>query len=139
MNKQQPQWQPISMLPVFSEMVAGLLESSLTQLNNMRLIADKPHILDDHTINRMIKLYSEQLEDHWMFEAQFARWKQGTLSFADEKKIDRLIKLSAKLKQTNEAILKQVHAIEDKTIDNIKSMDDTELVQAMLSGELRLQ
>jgi len=139
MNKQQPQWQAINMLPVFSEVIAGMLESSLTQLNHMRRVLDKPHVLDDQTLNRMTKLVNEQLEDHWMFEAQFARWKQGPLSFAEERKIDRLIQLASKLKATNEAILKLIRCIEDKTMDKIKDMDDLELAQAMLAGELRLQ
>jgi len=139
MNKQQPEWQPISMLPVFSEMLVGLLESSLEQLKNMHLVMDKPHVLDDQTLNRMSKLYSEQLDDHWLFEAQFTRWKQDKLSYAQEKEINRLIKLASKLKEANEEIMRMVRSIEDKTINKIVGMNDGEFAEALLYGEFKLQ
>lgn len=139
MNKQQPEWQPISMLPVFSEMLLGMLESSLDQLDNMQLVVERPHVLDDQTLDRMIKLYSEQLEDHWLFEAQFARWKQETLSCAEEKNINRLIQLSSKLKVTNEEIIRLIRSIENQTINKMVGMNETELTEAILSGEYKLQ
>jgi len=138
MNKQQPEWQPISMLPVFREMLICMLDSSLEQLKNMHMVMDKPHAMDDQTLNRMTKLYSEQLEDHWLFEAQFARWKQDTLSYAEEKDVNQLIKLSTKLKQTNENIINIIHAIEDKTMDKIGAMNNRELAEAVFYGELKL-
>ena len=67
------------MLPTFTEMIDGLLEDSTIQLGNMRAVEDKPHVMDDATIKRVIKLYSEQLEDHWLYVEQFKRWKKKKL------------------------------------------------------------
>ena len=58
---QQIQWHPISMLPTFTFMVDGMLEESLVQLSNMRGVVDKPHVLDDATLNRVFDLYDKQL------------------------------------------------------------------------------
>ena len=105
MSARQPQWQPVSMLPVFTDMVDGMLESSAVQLDNMRSVMDKLHVLDDAMLDLIIVLYSNQLEDHWLFEEQFVGWKQGNLSDAEEVEIDRLVKQSSKLKEVNEEIL----------------------------------
>ena len=68
MSNQQSQWQPISMLPVFTDMVGSMLESSIEQLDHMRSVMDKPHVLDDAPTDRIIALYSNQFEEHWLFE-----------------------------------------------------------------------
>ena len=135
---QQIQWHPISMLPTFTFMVDGMLEESLVQLNNMRGVVDKPHVLDDATLNRVFDLYDKQLDDQRYFVEQFSRWKQGHLSNAEAKEVDRLIKQSATLKDVNEEILKIAHSIKHETIDQILAMDDVELAIAVLSGKIKM-
>ncbi|MGI9284857.1 MAG: hypothetical protein ACR2P1_05680 [Pseudomonadales bacterium] len=137
MNEQQPQWQPISMLPVFTDMVDGMLASSVEQLSNMQLAVDKPNVLDDATLNRLIEQFDEQLRDHWLFEEQFARWRKGNLSDEEERELDRLIMQSSKLKDTNEEILRIAHNMEHATIDKIMELDDAELALAVLSGKVK--
>lgn len=137
MKTQQPQWQPISMLPVFTDMIDGMLEAALAQLENLRRAADTPHVLDDATLNRVIELHDNQLKDHWLFEEQFARWKRERLSNAQAKEVDRLTNQSSKLKGTNEEILEIVHRLGESTIDKIMAMDEVELALAVLSGKLK--
>ena len=134
---QQIQWHPISMLPTFTFMVDGMLEESLVQLSNMRGVVDKPHVLDDATLNRVFDLYDKQLDDQRYFVEQFSRWKQGHLSNAETKEVDRLIKQSATLKDVNEEILKIAQSIKHETIDQILAMDDVELAVAMLLGKIK--
>ena len=138
MGDQQIQWHPISMLPTFTFMVDGMLEESLVQLSNMRGVVDKPHVLDDATLNRVFDLYDKQLDDQRYFVEQFSRWKQGHLSNAEAKEVDRLIKQSATLKDVNEEILKIAHSIKHETIDQILAMDDVELAIAVLSGKIKM-
>jgi len=137
MKTQQPHWQPISMLPVFTDMVDGMLEAALAQLDNLQRAADTPHVLDDATLNRVIELNDNQMQDHWLFEEQFARWKREPLSHAQAKEVDRLTQQSSKLKGTNEAIRAIVHRLAESTIDKIMAMDETELALAVLSGKLK--
>ena len=94
------------MLPVFTDMMDGMLESSLEQLDNMGLIMEKPHVLDVVTLNRMITLYTDQLEDQQLFLNQLERWKQGKISDLELTEVNRLIRQSEKLKEINEKILK---------------------------------
>lgn len=137
MTEQQPQWQPLTLLPMFSEMVDGMLESSEEQLAAMQQVANKPHALDDATLSRVVKLYVEQLEDHWLFEEQFAHWKKETLNEKEAREVDRLVVQSATLKRVNEAILTIARSIEHLTIDKVMAMDETELAIKELSGEMK--
>ncbi len=125
------------MLPFFTEMVDGMLDSSTEQLLNMRLIVNKPHVLDDETMKRIITLYTEQLDDHYLFTNQFDRWKQGNLKSGESAEIKRLIKQSSHLKAVNEAILKIARSIEHGTIDKILAMSEIDLVEALVSGKIQ--
>lgn len=137
LGEQQIQWQPTSALPTFTFMVDGMLEESLVQLDNMRQVVDRPHVLDDVTLNRVFELYNNQLDDQRFFDEQFTRWQQGDLSDAEAKEIDRLVKQSAKLKAVNEEILKIAHSIKHETIDQILAIDEFELLAALLSGKIK--
>jgi hypothetical protein len=134
---QQKQWHPISMLPTFTFMVDGMLEESLIQLDTMRQVVDKPHVLDDATLDRVFDLYGKQLADRQYFVEQFFRWKQGKLSVKQAKEVNRLVKQAAKLKDANEEILKIAHSIKHGTIGQILAMDEIELALAILSGKIK--
>jgi len=49
-------------------------------------------LLDDHTVNRIVKLYSEQLGDQWLIDTQLEQWKKERLTQFQENEVDRLIK-----------------------------------------------
>jgi hypothetical protein len=135
---QQPQWQPISMLPVFTDLVDGMLAEAVVQLGNMRRAVDKPHVLDDATLNRVFELYNNQLDDQKLFMEQFFRWQQGQFSPAQAKEVERLVKQSATLKIVNEEILEIAGNIKHATIDKILAMDELELAIAVLLGKIKL-
>lgn len=137
MTEQQPHWQPITMLPVFSEMISGMLETSTDQLGYMQLVFEKPHVLDDATLHRVIEQYTNQLNDHWLFEEQFSRWQRESLRPSEAREVDRLIKQIAQLKESSEAILKIAHSIAHATIDKIMDMDELELIDALASGKVK--
>ena len=134
---EQPQWQPISILPMYTNMVDGMLESSREQLANMQLACEKPHIMDDATLQRAVELYSNQLEDHWLLEEQFSRWLRQHLKSEQTREIERLKVQATKLKACNEQILEIAEDIRDSTIDSIMGMDEFELIDAVLSGKLK--
>lgn len=134
---EQPQWQPISMLPVFTNMVDQMLASSQEQLIHMQLAREKPHIMDDATLQRVVELYSNQLEDQWLFEEQFNRWLREDLRSEQIREIERLKVQATRIKACNEQILDITEEIRGSTIDNILAMDEVELMDAVLSGKLK--
>ncbi|HYU76492.1 MAG TPA: hypothetical protein VEL31_27795 [Ktedonobacteraceae bacterium] len=57
----QPQWQGIEMLWTFATHIDGMLESSQEQYETLQLAKPKPHVLDDYTVNRVIKVFTTVL------------------------------------------------------------------------------
>lgn len=135
-GQQQPQWRHISDLSVFTKLLDGMLESAVEQLATLQECEHRPSVLDDHTLNRYIVLHTEQRDDHWLYEQQFARWKRGTLSDSQAREVNRLIDQSTKLKAINEKILVLADKIAPYTIDKIMAMDDYEIGLKVMSGEL---
>ncbi len=126
MKGQQHQWRHISDLSIFTELLDGMLESAIEQLATLREYEHRPSVLDDHTLNRFVRLHTEQLDDHSLYEQQFARWKCGTLSESQSQEVNRLIEKSLKLKTTNEKILAHAGKIAPFTIDKTMAMNDFE-------------
>jgi hypothetical protein len=104
---------------------------------SMQLVSEKPHVMDDATLQRVVGLYSEQLEDQWLFEEQFSRWLRESLKPEETREIERLMAQAAKLKASNEQILQIADQIRHSTIDSILGMDDFELMEALASGKLK--
>lgn len=136
MDNQQPNWHPLSMLPLFLELIDGTLESAIDQLDSFTPVIDKPLILDTNTVERIITLYMEQAEDHWFFEAQLIRWRnEGYLIKIFKKLIG--FRGNCQKKTNRRKILKLVQGIEHNTIDKIMDMDELELVESVLSGKIK--
>jgi hypothetical protein len=64
--KRQPQWHPIASLLLLATMIDEMLESAQENLLNLKAARYRPHLLDDYTVNRVIKTYGEQQEDLWL-------------------------------------------------------------------------
>lgn len=136
MRNAQPTWQPISMLPTFADLINERLEHTLGQLKNYKQAEHQPHIFDDETINRALKLYGEQLETHWLFEKQVGLWGNQELSGEQRAELVNLEGQLQKLKEAYGAILALVDKMRDHTIDNMMAMNDFELGLKSLMGEM---
>ncbi len=75
MREKRVQWQPISALPLIGSMIDDFLDKVEKQQANLHARRSKPHVLDDHTVGRVIKVYSAQAEDLWLYEEQLSRRK----------------------------------------------------------------
>ena len=53
---------PLSHLPIFRQLIDEQLEHEQEQLASLQQAESRPYILDDATVNRVIKLYSEAPE-----------------------------------------------------------------------------
>lgn len=100
-DNRTPQWQPISELPLIAEMIGGMLETATENYATLQEARPKPYILDDYTVNRVIKLFSEQQEDLWLYNEQLRRWQAGKLTSQQSREVTRL---QAEMKQLTETI-----------------------------------
>ena len=85
-----PNWQPISMLPTIAGIIDGELADDEEHYATLLQVRDKPHVLDDATVERSIKLHTEQLEFTWVFREQLDRWYRTDLTTHEREEIDRL-------------------------------------------------
>ena len=59
-NRPTPNWQPLSMLPLLADMLSAQVEEVDTQLETLKSAQACPHVLDDYTVGRVLKVYGEQ-------------------------------------------------------------------------------
>ena len=56
----QPTWQPIARLPMIATHIDDMLESAEENYANLQEAKPKPHVLDDYTVGRVIKVFTTQ-------------------------------------------------------------------------------
>ena len=56
-----PNWQPLSMLPLFADMINASLAYAQRMLATVEEGCTKPHVLDDDTVERILRAYTETL------------------------------------------------------------------------------
>lgn len=139
MSEQRPHWQPITMLPVFIEMIDGMLQTSVQQLSLLQLVYEKNHVLSNTCLLNIIEQYTEQLSDHWLYQEQFSRWQRGDLRPAEERAVERLKTQIAKLKESNEAIIESAFSLELKALDERNNLDEFQRQHAQYSAKQNRQ
>ena len=131
----KPRWQSISMLPVLAETIDGSLPEAREMLANVREGLGKPHVFDDRTVDRIIRLYTETLGMADVYRAQLARWRGTEPDPASLAEIDRLSAALPELEETAREIVDAAGEIRKGTIDRVMELDDAALGAAFLSGK----
>lgn len=137
MPRPTPNWQPLSMLPMMADMVSGMLDEVNTQLQVLRQAQEKPHVLDDYTVGRVIKVYGEQQDFLWVYEAQMERWQQESLTATQRQQIEQMGQQLAQLKPGLIEILEIAHDIKGQTIEAVLGKSDEELALEVLLGKIK--
>ena len=100
-----PRWQPITMLPTFTQMIDESMAAARTMLVNVQTGVQKPYVLDAATVDRILRLYTETRELIGVYRAQLERW-QGDVSDPEKRaEINRLLGVLPEMDMTVRAIL----------------------------------
>ncbi len=75
MDKQKIQWLPLHKLSLFAFLVDGILQDTKDMYPLLSQAKDKPYIMDDATIHRVLKLFTERLEMLPTHTEQITRWR----------------------------------------------------------------
>lgn len=137
MPRPTPNWQPLSMLPMMTDMVAGMLDEVNTQIQSLRAAQEKPHVLDDYTVGRVLKVYGEQQDLLWVYEAQLERWQQENLTATQRQQTEQMAAQLAQLKPGLSEILQMAEELKGQTIEAVLGKSDTELALDVLSGKIK--
>ena len=137
MPKQQPQWQPISRLSLIAPHIDGMLAAAQDQYEAMLPAKAKPHVLDNYTVNRVKRVFTDQQHDLRLFDEQLTRWSKESLSAQQRVEVERLQAQLKKLREQITAILELADDLEKGTIEKVMAKSDAELGLEFLLGQLK--
>ena len=122
-----PNWQPISQLPLIAQMIDEELNDTQSQYQNLQPAVARPHILDDYTVERLIKVFGERQEFFGIYDEQLSRWKALNLNTEQKQEIERLEKQLERLVEVNSQIVTLAKQLESGTIEKVLGKSDLEL------------
>src|SRR5690606_12088752 len=133
-NTPQPDWKPIEFLPTCLKILQGILGSNEEQYDAFSKARHKSYVLDDHTIQRSLKLFTEQKEFFWVWEGQIDRWSKLNLGPFHYNMLHELKDILREVKILNTKILDLVQELEPHTIDRMLAKDESELAIEFFSN-----
>lgn len=108
------------------------------QYGNLQQARERPHVLDDYTVGRVIKVFAEQSNDLWLYEEQLARWKKDELTATQRQEVERLGEQLTRLREEIASILSLAEELKSGTIESVLAKSDIELALEVLSGKRKL-
>lgn len=121
----QPTWQPISALGLVASLIDAQLEDGQDQ--HQLLLEARPYVLDDATVDRLLRVYGETAEDLWLYDEQLARWAAQAISAAQRREVDRLKSQMVALGDVVERILGLGARLKGETIEVLLAKSDIEI------------
>ena len=128
-----PNWQPLTALPLIASLIDGELADGQEHHASLLAVRDRPYVLDDATVERSIKLHTEQRDFLGVFAEQLARWRHEHPTDAQRRELDRLEGQLERLRAVLSAILELAEELQQGTIERVLAKSDLELgIEALL-------
>jgi hypothetical protein len=137
MMKSTPNWQPLSALPMMASMVSEQLADVQQQLDTLKSVQSRPHVLDKATVERMLQVYGEQHAFLWVYDEQVMRWQREVLTNEQRLMLEEMAQQLIELNSALTEILSMADAFKGKTIESILGKSDLEIAMEFLSGDLQ--
>jgi hypothetical protein len=131
-------WQSISALPLISSMIDGLLDEVEQQYRDLQSCRLQPHVLDDYTVGRVIKVYTDQADDVVLYAEQLSRWNQLNLTPSQRQEVDRLSEEIPRIRERISAILALAAELKGGTIETVLGKSHLEVGLEFLLGKRKL-
>ena len=130
-------WQPISQMPLIASLIDGAREDTEDQRLILTEARQRPHLLDDATLDRIERVYGEQMEFLDIYEEQIRRWRGAGPSAAQGREMDRMKEATQHLRAVTTEILALAADVRKGTVDRAMEASDVELGFQALLGNLR--
>jgi hypothetical protein len=131
-HKPTPRWHPIASLPLIARVIDGQLEAAEEQ--HRLLLQARPGSLDDATVERVIRVFAEQLDLLGVNQEQLDRWRTTPLTASQRREVERLDRQVTRSRDVAGAILALAEELRATTIDAILAKSDLELGLELLAG-----
>jgi len=113
----EPNWHPISTLPVIAAAIDGGLESAREQYEILLEARPKPYVLDDATIARTTRVFRESLEYCGLYDEQLRRWRSQRLTPSQQRAVARVETANREARAVVTAILDLADELSAGTIE----------------------
>jgi len=123
---------------MIAQLIRETLKNTDEQYQTLLEAEDKPHVLNDALVDRVIQLYTFQAEDVGVFEEQLARWKKEDLTPNQKQEIDLLSEQLQQLREVEVKILSLAQRLKQGTIDSVLRKSDIELALEVLTGKRKI-
>jgi len=127
-------WQPISQMPLISSMIDTSLNDTCEHLGTLSKARDRPHVLDDATIDRVEQVHAEQMTYVDIYTRQISRWRTEKPSASQVRELDRMEKHNQQLREATANVLTLARELRKGTIERVLGMSDLELGIQVLLG-----
>ena len=131
----QVNWQPISQLPLIASMITASLNDTREHLGTLSKAKDRPHVLDDATLNRVEQVHTEQMDYVEIYAQQIGRWRNERPSAAQARELDRMDNQNRQLRDITADVLALAGELRNGTIERVLGMSDIELGLRYLLGK----
>ena len=133
-----PRWRPISDLTIVASILDSMLHDDEGQYRTLCECRPKPYVLDDHTVGRVIQVFTQQKTDLPLYQGQVSHWMAGDLTVSQRREVERLQGCVTKLQELAESILSLAEERKQGTIDSVLGKSDLELGLEFLLGKRKL-
>jgi hypothetical protein len=123
-SEPKPQFHPIGALPAIAAHVEGWLGEVL-EMHQM-LGAARASSLDDATVVRTIRIYTEAQDDLALFEEQLRRWRHSPTSLAQRDQVNDLTMQLARIGTGIASVLMAARRLRAQTIETVLRKTHTE-------------
>lgn len=131
------QWQPLSALSKVARDVDEQFTNTREQYEQLLRARDRPHLLDDAIVARVVRLVTDELEFLAVYREQLARWYQSQPTPAQFIELDRMTHQLDRWRELLQQQLALAQELNGGTIDKVLAKSDHELAAALLSGDMK--
>jgi hypothetical protein len=121
-------------MPLISSMIDTSLNDTREHLGTLGEAKNRPHVLDDATIDRVEQVHAEQMEFVDIYTQQISRWRNEKPSAAQARELDRLDEQNQQLRGVTAEVLALAGELRKGTIERVLGMSDLELGLQYLLG-----
>ena len=126
------QWQPIGRLSLVRLQIESLLQIANEQRASLQEAKAQLHVLDDSTLVGVIKFFTTQKKDLWLFDEQLHRWRAEELTMTQRAAIERLTRQMRNLHEAINTILALADELKEDTIEKVLAKGDAKRGLEML-------
>ena len=130
----QVNWQPISQMPLISSMIDTSLNDTREHLGTLSKAKDRPHVLDDATIDRVEQVHAEQMNHVDIYTQQISRWRDEMPSASQTRALDRMATQTQRLRDVTADVLALAGELRKGTIEQVLGISDVQIGLQSLLG-----